>query len=245
MRRTRGGTESAAISSLSRRLVGRDVALLRRPPGRRGGNREIDRAADVVRGAHLPAGAREPPLVAKQDPRERQVRLEEPRPVDHGEHAVELGHLSGSRERPLEPNVRQLTCSEDSVHLDRVADPQPLPQPIRLVVGELVDHRERPHLEGEQARVPALRPREEHRQRERAGRGRGDRHPGRDPQAATGQRDDEGRRKRRRGRRPDHGPQRRGPSTARDPEAQGAASVYAAPPDRRRAGFRMPSTPPC
>ena len=129
--------------------------------------------------------------------------------------------------------------------LDRVADPQPLPQPIGLVVGELVDHRERPHLEGEQARVPALRPREEHRQRERAGRGRGDRHPGRDPQAATGQRDDEGRRKRRRGRRPDHGPQRRGPSTARDPEAQGAASVYAAPPDRRRAASACRQLPPC
>ena len=102
-----------------------DVALLRRPPGRRGGNREVDRAADVERGAHLPSPARgnRPWLRSRIQASARWGSMNQAQ-WTMASTTVELGHLSRSREPPLEPDVRQLPGAQEPVDRDRVADPQ-------------------------------------------------------------------------------------------------------------------------
>ena len=62
----------------------------------------------------------------------------------------------------------QLAEPEHAVDADRVADPQPPPQPLRVVVGQLVDDREGPHLQREQRRVARLGAGTQHREGHRA-----------------------------------------------------------------------------
>jgi hypothetical protein len=90
---------------LGARLL-RQVALLGGPPRGRSGDRVVDRAPEVEDSGHLRGRAREPRTVSKQQPEQRQVRLEEPRPVDDRQEAVAGGHLAGGSERALEADVR-------------------------------------------------------------------------------------------------------------------------------------------
>ena len=164
-------------------------ALLRRPPGWRGRNGEVHGAAEVEGGRHLPGRLGEAIVVAKQDPGQRQVRLDEPGPVGDGERAIERRHLSGPREGALKSTVGQLAQAERAVGADRIANPEPAAKPLRIVVRQLVDDRERPHLEREQRRIASLGAGTQHRQRQRARRGGhgGDRR--RDAQPPPGERD--------------------------------------------------------
>ena len=54
------------------------------------------------------------------------------------------------------PLLRQLPQAEDPIDTDRVANVQPATEALGVVVGELVDDREGPHLEPEERRVAGL-----------------------------------------------------------------------------------------
>ena len=80
--------------------------------------------------------------------------------------------------------------ADRAIGADRVADPEPAPKALRIVVGQLVDHRERPHLKREHRRVARLGAGNEHRER-RAARPRRPR-PSRAPESeACGARGDQ------------------------------------------------------
>jgi hypothetical protein len=122
------------------------------------------------------------------------VGLEEPREVNPAESPVQRRHLARTPQRPLEAGGRQLTAAEDAVADDRVADPQPPPEALRIVVGQLVSHREAPHLQGVERRIAGLGAGLQHRQPEGAGDAGGDRDDGVHTQTATEERDEHRRR---------------------------------------------------
>ena len=137
------------------------------------------------------------------------MRLDKPCPVHNREDPVNRGDLAGGRECTLEAHVRQLAETEGAIEHDRVADLEPLPKSIRIVVGHLVDDREGPHLEGEEDGVACLGARSKDGQRSRAGqRGRGG-HGRRNSQAAAQDRDRDRSRKGRGGSDANEGAQRR------------------------------------
>ena len=123
----RAGGREVAVEA---QLVGHH-ALLRRPPGWCGRQREVRSAAEVEGGRHLPRRCREALVAAKQDPGQCQVWLGEPCPVDDGERPIEAAHPAGTRKGPLEPAVWQLAQTERAVGADRIANPQPAPKPLQ------------------------------------------------------------------------------------------------------------------
>ena len=96
------------------------------------------------------------------------------------------------RQRPLQARVGQAADADHAVDDDRIAGAQPRPQALGVVVGELVDDGEGPHLHREEGDVAPLRARLQHGQRQRARGAGGDRHRRRDPQAAAQQRHRDG-----------------------------------------------------
>ena len=123
--------------------------------------------------------------------------------MDHRQHAVQRGDLAGAGEGALQADVGQLAEAERPVDGDRIANPKPPPQPLGIVVGQLVNDRERPHLEPEQSGVARLGAGKQHGEREGARRGRGDRDRRRDAQAAANQGHGDRAREREAGRGPD------------------------------------------
>ena len=165
---------SSAATSAGRARPALDVALLGRPPRRRRRDGEVERAAEVVGGGHLARGAGEAGRVAAPGRRAapRAARRTRPsgRPRARGRARVTSpGRLSARCRRTFGSSP----SAEHAVGDDRVADPQPPAQRLGIVVGKLVGHRERPHLQREEDGVAARRARAEHRDRERAGGDRG------------------------------------------------------------------------
>ena len=178
--------------------LGVGVPLLGGPPRRRGRDRGVDDAAEVIDGRHLPRGPRELLLVAGEDVGEGPVGLEEPGPVDPAEEAVDDVPVAEPAERPLQPDVGQLSAAEDPVDADRVADAQPALGPLGVVVGELVPQHERPHLQRVHPGVAQLGPGSQDGQRRGTGRQGRRRHRRRDPALLAHQRNGESRRQGRR-----------------------------------------------
>ena len=162
--------------------------LLRGPPGRRGRDHEVGDAADVEDRGHLAGGAREPLRVAPEDPGQGEVGLEEPEPVRPGEDAVDGADAAQARHPPLQAGVGQAAEPDHPVGDDRVAAAQPRLQPLRIVVGKLVDHDEGPHLHRVERHVALARARVENGDRQRPRRAGRDGHRSGRPQSLAQQR---------------------------------------------------------
>ena len=71
----------------------------------------------------------------------------------------------------MKANVGELAEADRAIRADRIPNPEAAPKPLRIVVWQLVDHRERPHLKREHRRIAGLGPGNEHRERQRSRRG--------------------------------------------------------------------------
>jgi hypothetical protein len=143
------------------------------------------------------------------------MRLDEPGPVDHRQAAVERGDLAWAGEGALETDVRQLAQPEHTVDGDRIANSEAPPQPFGVVIGQLVNDGERPHLESEQRGISSLGAGSQHGKCEGAGGRGGDGHGRRDAQAAADERHD-------------HRPRQRDPGCCPDGRAEARARAAAA-----------------
>ena len=184
-------------------------ALLGGPPRRRRGHREVADATDVEDGGETARGAREAIGMADEDEDEGGVGLEKPEPVDPGEEAIDDPDPGHPAEGALEAGVGEPAEAERAVGDDRVAGLESAAEPVGIVVGQLVDHREGPHLEHVEPDVALARSRVEHREGERARGTGGDRHRRGNAEAVSQERHGDRRRERSGRSGADHRAQRR------------------------------------
>ena len=130
--------------------------MLRGPPGRGGRHEEVNDAADVKDGGELSCGAGKALVVAEEDEGEGYVGLKEPEPVRPGEDAVEHLDPAKAGEGALEARVGEAAKAEGAVDRHRIVDAEAAAEALGVIVGDLVDHDEGPHLHREQRHVALL-----------------------------------------------------------------------------------------
>ncbi len=105
-----------------------------------------------------------------------------------GEDAVDRLDPAEAGEGALQARVGEPAAAEGAVNRDRVADAEAAAQPLAIVVGDLVGHREGPHLHREQRHVALLRAGGQNRERQRPAGAGGDSDWGGDAVASAQQR---------------------------------------------------------
>ena len=142
-----------------------------RIPRRRGRNHPVEHGAQVEHRVHPRGRGGEPLRPARQHIQDRAVGNHEPHPVAPDQHALERAEAPGGRERPLEAHGRRHAEPDHRVDVDRIVDPDPLGQAVRVVVRHLVRRQVRPHVQRADACLAQPPARHRDAQRDRGERG--------------------------------------------------------------------------
>jgi hypothetical protein len=107
------------------------------------------------------------------------------------EHPVDAADHVRARERPLQPQAREVAEADRAVDPHRVGDAHARAQPLRIIVGHLVGGHVGRHLQGQDRDVARARARDGDAQRGRCGSGHGGHGDGRQPGATAHERHDD------------------------------------------------------